>query len=214
MRWVLGLLALLLAAAQMGLAADLLRAEGTAGGDAVLGFLGQDVSAEIDADLQTSGVLCLNSGEVRFTAAGPARGSGTGNLETLVVDAWIAFDATGETEDGTALRLRGGLLIDRVDAATTSTGGKGGGRFYLIVSLGDASWTCEGEAEASASGAFVVPDDPYTMQLRGTGTFALSGELRPLDEPNHPLTLGWPDGLWSQLDALLAPPAATADPTP
>lgn len=205
MHRVPAVLVLLCAVATAAVANDSFQALGTADGSAVLWFAGDNVTASIDATVLAEGVLTLAGVDRAFSASGRAIGSGGGNLSTLAVNAWAAFTADGTTADGVRVTLRGGISVDGLDAAATgSTGGKGWGRFYLVITVGTEVWICEGEAIGEAGGGFVVPDDPHTMQLAGSGSFTLAGDLSPWAPPAEGADPDWPDDLLTQLNALFA----------
>jgi hypothetical protein len=193
--------ALLLALGSLcGLAADTFRAAADAAGTVVLWFLGQEVTADVRADVTLSGTLLLDGVAMPFAATGRATGAGAGNLNTLAVEAMIAFTAEGKTESGTPLTIQGGISVDGLDAATTSTSGQGHGRFYFLITMSSGRWTVEGDATGGASGNFVVPDDPVSMQMTGTGTFTLSGEVRPWSPPASTVYPEWPAKLLAELE--------------
>jgi len=124
-----------------GLAADTFRAAADAAGTVVLWFLGQEVTADVRADVTLSGTLLLDGVAMPFAATGRATGSGAGNLNTLAVEAMIVFTAEGKTQSGTPLTIQGGISVDGLDAATTSTSGQGHGRFYFLITTAAGRWT-------------------------------------------------------------------------
>ena len=184
-----------------GLAADTFRAAADAAGTVVLWFLGQEVTADVRADVTLSGTLLLDGVATPFTVSGRATGSGAGNLNTLAADAMIVFTAEGKTESGTPLAIQGGISVDGLDAATTtSTSGQGHGRFYFLITMAGGRWTVEGDATGTVSGSFVVPDDPVSMQMTGAGTFTLSGEVRPWSPSAGAVYPEWPAKLLAELE--------------
>lgn len=180
-------------------AVDRFTAEAEGSGRAVLWFLGQEVTADVRATVTVSGVLSVGSTAIAFTAQAAAVGSGTGNTNTLAVDAWVAVRGEGKTEAGVPVTLEGGISVDALDSATTSSGGQGMGHFYLLVSTPDGRWIAEGDAVGSATGSFVVPKDPLTMELEGTGSFTLSGTARVWTPPSGALFPEWPAELLAEL---------------
>jgi hypothetical protein len=184
-----------------GLAADTFHADADATGTVVLWFLGQDVTADVRADVTLSGTFLLNGVATPFTVTGRATGSGGGNLNTLAVDAMIVFTAEGKTESGTPLTIQGGISVDAVDSATTtSASGQGHGRFYFLITMAGGRWTVEGDAIGGASGNFVVPDDPVSMQMTGVGIFTLSGEVLPWSPSAGAVYPEWPAKLLAELE--------------
>jgi len=184
-----------------GLAADTFHADADATGTVVLWFLGQDVTADVRADVTLSGIMLLDGVATPFTVSGRATGSGGGNLNTLAVDAMIVFTAEGKTESGTPLTIQGGISVDGLEVATTtSTSGQGHGRFYFLITMVGGRWTVEGDATGSASGSFVVPDDPVSMQMAGAGTFTLSGEVLPWSPSAGAVYPEWPAKLLAELE--------------
>jgi hypothetical protein len=194
--------------AATGTAADLFRADAEATGTVVLSFLGQEVTADVRADVTLSGTLVVSGVATPFSVTAKATGSGTGNLNSLTVDAWVVFDGQGKTESGLPLTITGGMSVDALDPATTSTSGQGRGHFYFLIAAPDGRWIVEGDAAGGASGSFVVPDDPLTMQMTGFGSFTLSGEPRawaPAEDVAFP---DWPARLLAEL---VRQPAAAED---
>jgi hypothetical protein len=113
----------------------------------------------------------------------------------------IVFTAEGKTESGTPLTIQGGISVDGLEVATTtSTSGQGHGRFYFLITMVGGRWTVEGDATGSASGSFVVPDDPVSMQLAGAGTFTLSGEVLPWSPSAGAVYPEWPAKLLAELE--------------
>jgi hypothetical protein len=107
--------------------------------------------------------------------------------------------------------LEGGISVDVLDPATSSSSGQGTGRFFLLITTPDGRWMVEGEAIGSATGAFVVPADPNTMELDGAGSFSLSGTPQPwMPTPGTALP-DWPAKLLAEL-ARQAALAAAAPP--
>jgi hypothetical protein len=187
------------AAAVGGANADSFRAEAEGTGTAVLHFLGQDVTADVRAKITLSGTLIVDGVPMSFTVVADANGSGSGNLDTLAVDAWVAVAGQGTTESGVSVTIQGGISVDALDPATTSAGGQGSGHFYFLIATPDGRWAVEGDAVGSASGDFVVPDDPSTMKVAGTGSFALSGDLRPWNPAESGTLPAWPAKLLEEL---------------
>jgi hypothetical protein len=192
-----------------GLAADSFRADATATGTVVLWFAGQEVTAHVRASVAVSGTLVLGDMSTPFSLTGRASGSGDGNTNTLAVDGWIALRGEGETESGVPLSIQGGISIDALGEGTTSTAGQGSGHFYLIITAPDSRWIVEGDAVGSASGAFVVPDDPYSMQMQGSGVFTLSGEPREWSPVGDTALPDWPAELLEELEQQAADDSAS-----
>ncbi len=191
-------------AAAAGTGADSFHADAEATGTVVLSFLGQEVTADVRADVTLSGTLVVGGVATPFSVTAKATGSGTGNLNSLTVDAWVAFDGQGTTESGLPLTITGGMSVDALDPATTSTSGQGRGHFYFLIAAPDGRWIVEGDAVGGASGSFVVPDDPLTMQMTGSGSFALSGEPRPWTPAGNVAFPDWPARLLAELERQLA----------
>ncbi len=180
------------------LGADSLRAEATATGTVVLWFSGEEVTADIHADVTVAGTLTLGDASTPFTLAARGTGSGKGDLATLAASAWVAVSGDGVTGAGAPISIAGGFSVDRLDSAAT-TAAKGTGRFYLVITTTTGRWLVEGDAAGTASGDFVVPDDRYSMQLEGTGAFSLAGEPHlwaPAKDETYP---AWPASLLTEL---------------
>lgn len=155
-------------------------AEGVATGKTVLWFHGTEVTALIESDFHVNGSLVIDERTVPFTASGTAFGEGIGDSAALTLDVWLILEAVGTTEDGDPISIRGGMAGSSEDADLAAGAlGTATGPFFLVVTLGTDSYRTEGTAEGSAAGAFVVPDDPLTMQMEGTGTYTLVGDLVP-----------------------------------
>jgi hypothetical protein len=191
-------------AAAAGTGADSFYADAGATGTVVLWFLGQEVTADVRADVTISGTLLVNGVATSFSVTANAAGSGTGNLNSLTVDAWVIFDGQGKTESELPLTITGGMSVDALDPATTSTSGQGRGHFYFLIAAPDGRWIVEGDAVGGASGSFVVPDDPLTMQMTGFGSFTLSGEPRAWTPAENVAFPDWPTRLLAELERQLA----------
>lgn len=217
--------------------ADSMTAQGTASGNVVLYFSGPRATGTFDSTFVITGHLTLNDQVIGFSAAGWARGSGSGDTATLDVDAQATFAATGTTESGDPISVQGGLTLTGLTANQTGSSGSGAGAFIATVFLNNDIYRAQGDAEGTASGALVVPEDPYSMELAGGGSFDLSGELTPVlvtvdsnqadDDgatqaavPSIEIlpwdALTWPEDLLAELLEILtriaAPPVAEATP--
>lgn len=192
-------------------APDMFTAEAEGSGKAVLWFFGQEVTADVRATVALSGTLLVNGATISFAAQTLAVGSGRGNMNTLAVDAWVALRGEGKTESGAPVTVAGGISVDALDPATSSTSGQGSGRFFLLITTPDGRWIVEGEAVGGATGAFVVPTDPKTMELDGTGSFSLSGKPQPWTPAPGTALPDWPATLLAEL-ARQAALAATDKP--
>jgi hypothetical protein len=190
---------LLIAASVLGAAEGTIHASGTATGDVILGFTPTLVSAQIDGRIRLIGSMELDGVQSAFDLEGRVGGSARGSLADLSVAAWIAIEAQGIAKTGDPVVARGGIEITELTGLLAeSASGTGAGRFYLVVTCGNSRWIAEGPATGSASGQFVIPDDPSTMQARGTAAFSLAGTARP-----------WPAGSPTEIEAaeaLLLPP--------
>ncbi|MCX6100981.1 MAG: hypothetical protein NTV92_06125, partial [Candidatus Bipolaricaulota bacterium] len=110
------------------------------------------------------------------------------------------FNGHGKTESGLPLTITGGISVDALDPATMSTSGQGRGHFYFLIAAPDGRWIVEGDAVGGASGSFVVPDDPLTMQMTGSWSFALSGEPRAWTPAENVAFPDWPARLLAELE--------------
>jgi hypothetical protein len=200
-----------------------LDAEGVATGKTVLWFHGTEVTVLIESDLRVNGSLAIDGRTVPFTASGTVFGEGIGDSAALTLDVWLILEAVGTTEGGDPISIRGGMAGSSEDAdLAASVLGAATGPYFLVVTLGTDVYRTEGTAEGSAAGAFVVPDDPLTMQMEGTGTYTLVGDLVPEAdaEPSGHLARSpwdaesWPPELFDKLLALLdgAPCEPTDEP--
>lgn len=170
-------------------------AEGVATGKTVLRFYGTQVAALIESDVSIDGSLEIEGRSVPFTALGTAFGEGIGDSASMTLDVWIIIEATGVTDDGEPISIRGGMAGSSEDTDLSSGAvGLAAGPFFFVVTLGTDSYRALGTAEGSATGVFVVPDEPLTMQMEGISTYALVGDLAT----DAPL----PDGESAQCDYL------------
>jgi len=152
--------------------------EGVAAGKTVLWFYGTEITALIESDFNVEGALEIDGRTITFTASGTAFGEGAGDSAELTLDVWLLMEAVGTTEDGESITIRGGMAGSSADADISGGAlGSATGPFFLVVTLGSTSYRAQGIAQGSATGAFVVPDDPLTMQMEGIGTYTLVGEL-------------------------------------
>jgi len=207
----LGILVVLLSAWVVA-AESHIDATGEADGKTVLWFTGAQVTVQVESAFAVAGSLDLEGDRVAFTAAGTAWGEGAGDSATLQLDLWLLFDAAGETERGVPIRLRGGMAGSSRDTdPAVGEIGSASGPFFLLVLHGTETYRALGTANGSASGAFVVPDDPLTMQMEGIASYTLRGDLVLQEPPPDPASdLGfpwdsasWPPGLFDELLDLL-----------
>ena len=193
-------------------------AQGVASGKTVLWFYGTEVTALIESDFSLDGSLEIDGTVIPFTASGTAFGEGVGNTATMTLGVWLIIEAEGTTEGGEPISLRGGLAGSSDDTDLSANAfGSATGPFFFIVTLESSSFLVTGTGEGSAAGAFVVPDDPLTMQMEGTGTYTLIGNLitndvpsgEEVDQPSYTSYLpwdleSWPEELLTRLLALLS----------
>lgn len=197
---------------------DLFVAEGVSDGKTMIWFTTETIDTVFEGTMDVTGTLVWKDAEVVFTAFGDSHGAGVADGFTLVTDLWILFAAEGETENGDAVGLRGGMSIRSEDVnLDTLALGTSVGTFFFIVDLpGESVWV-SGDVTSSASGNFVVPDDPLAMQVEGIGLFALEGTpTAPEGELADQLpwnTEGWPTELNEELIRLLAGLDEEVEPT-
>lgn len=177
-------------------AADSLEGQGTAAGNAVLWFSGTSATGTFDGTFALSGQLILADGILPFSTSGWARGAGSGDTATMDIEAWATFAARGMTEAGEEIIVQGGLTLSGLTAGASGSSGSGTGDFVATIFIGGQQYTAQGSADGSATGDFVIPADPLSMELAGEGVFALTGELA-LDAPSSVETAGFdnPDSL-------------------
>lgn len=226
MRYVVASLLVVLLSAWAATAAEYrIDATGEADGKTVLWFNGAQVKVQVDSALVVTGSLDLAGDRVAFTAVGTAWGQGIGDSSTFRLDLWLLFDAAGETERGIPIRLRGGMAGSSRDTdLAIGEIGSASGPFFFLVSHGTETYRVLGTANGRAAGAFVVPDDPLTMQMEGVASYTLSGDLiRQADLPDPVSDLefpwdsaSWPPELLDELFDLLhgLPPTSSDDPPP
>ena len=201
------ILVILLATISWSLCAqECFHANGVSVGKTVIWFYDSSLKTTFDGTLEIAGTLQIGSDLLSFTATGPSYGSGIGDTGTLAVTLWAIFEAEGTLDSGALITLRGGMVIlgEEADLTTLSLGA-GPGIFFLIADVPDATVWVSGTLTTTASGVFVPADDPVTMQIEGSGTFAFEGnELEPSEELSD--VLPWDPTTWplEQHEALLA----------
>jgi len=173
-------LVMLLAAVSWNLCAqDSFHADGMSAGQTVLWFYGSRVDTTLDGTLELDGKLQIGNKQLPFTTSGTSYGVGIGDIGTLEATLWILFQTSGVLDSGELISLRGGIYVlgEEADLNTLSLGA-GTGTFFLIADLPEEEthWI-SGTLTTIASGDFVAPADPVTMQIDGTATFIFEGEL-------------------------------------
>ncbi len=161
--------------------ANSIDAQGTASGRVILYFSGTSARGTFTSTFILTGQLMIDDVVTPFSASGWARGAGSGDTATLDLDAQATFSASGITQTGEAITVQGGLTLSGLTAGASDSSGSGTGEFIATVFIGDRIYRVQGDADGSASGGFVIPEDPYSMELAGEGIFHLAGELTPLD---------------------------------
>jgi hypothetical protein len=167
-----------------------LSGSGDFSGRAVLSFLGTSVTAPFTGKIFLSGTL-TNCGEtIPFTASGTIDGTAAGDSETLVGTAWATLTAHGTLQTGEAIDIRGGFTIDSNDLSSISeTAGSGTGSLYLVIRTRGTTLKLTGQVEGSASGGFVAPEDPHTMEVAGSGTMRFEATSHTTPEEDTPSDL-------------------------
>jgi hypothetical protein len=181
-------------------------AEGSSTVTTVLWFYQTEITLKTSGDLSITGSINLNDETLTFSADGVTFGSGISNMETLATLAWNLFEASGSTENGTPVSVRGGTTISSSETdLTTCSLGSGTGDFFFVLEFLDRRLYVHGRAEGTATGIFVAPDEPSTMQIEGTGTFAFQGEVLTEDvatglgsEDALLLQLPWDSSTWPE----------------
>jgi hypothetical protein len=184
-------------------------AEGVSVGSTAIYFTATTIDTIFQGTMDFTGSLPSGKQAASFSATGNAHGAGLTDSNTLATELWILFVASGEVEDGTAISMRGGITVygEDVDFATMSLG-SGPGVFFAIIDLPGETFWITGTLTSTASGEFVVPEDPLAMQVDGGGTFSLEGssitqEGDPAEHlPWDPST--WPPELHEEVLAILA----------
>jgi len=188
---------------------------------AVIWFDRTSATTEITGKLSLSGSVAFDGKTVPFATRGGVSGFGKGDTATLTGVLWALLTAGGTLESGEEIEIRGGFTIDSGDfLLTTEASGEGFGTHYLLILLPDARIEVVGTVHGTASGTFVRPDDPSTMQLSITGTMRFEADSTTLssgDAAIDPEILRerlpwdldtWPQDLLGQLFRLLGEPSA------
>ena len=173
-------------------------AEGNSLGKTVLWFHGNRIDTTFDGEFDLAGQLIVEDRTHMFDSMGTGYGGGIADAASLAATLWILFETSGTTDDGVPITLRGGVYIQGEDAdINTLSLGAGPGTFFLIATLQTESIRIAGTLTSTASGAFVPPDDPVTMQVEGTASFVFDGERVPSSgdlEAQFP----WPSDAWPE----------------
>ena len=183
-------------------------ADGMSTGKTVIWFYGNQVETAFDGAMELSGFLQTGDTQFSFSVAGTGYGAGIGDTSTLAATLWILFQTSGELDSGQPISLRGGIHVlgEEADFNTLSLGA-GTGTFFLIADLPEESLWISGALTTTASGSFVPPDDPVTMQIEGIASFTFEGELLEVSDavveqlPWDPAS--WPPEIHKALVALL-----------
>ena len=178
---------------------------------AILWFSGTDVTARFTGEMNLSGSVVVDGRAVPFTAKGEIHGAAEGDSATLVGVGWGIFTASGRTASGEEISLFGGLTADTDDVSISGDiFGSGTAEFFALIVIAGERFEASGRASATASGGLVPPEDPYTMELVGSGNLGFdSPSLIPLgdrsiDRSDLPWSLNrWPSDLKSELIRLL-----------
>lgn len=157
--------------------ADAMSGQGTAVGNAVVWFSGTGIIATLEGTLALAGQFILEESPLSFSVSGWVRGAGSGDTSTPNLEAWVTFAASGSTESGDEIVVQGGLTLSGLSADAVSSSGSGAGAFFVTVFIDDQQYYAQGSADGSASGTFVVPEDPMSMELAGDALFNLFGEM-------------------------------------
>lgn len=173
------LLVILLATISWGVGAQVsFHADGMSAGKTVLWFYGNQVETTFDGTMELAGTLQIGDNQPSFSVAGTGQGAGIGDTGTLSATLWILFQTSGTLDSGEFISLRGGIHVLGEEAnLNTLSLGAGAGTFFLIADLPEESLWISGTLTTTASGSFVPPDDPVTMQIEGIATFTFEGEL-------------------------------------
>ena len=144
---------------------------------AVLWFSGTDVTAQISGPISLMGDLMIGDTKTALHAEGTLDGEAIGDSNTLMGSGWATFSARGTLASGDAsgeaIMLHGAIKISADDVQlSTDTAGSGTGSLYMVLTLPDQTLRLRGKVTGTAGGGLGIPDDPQTMQLDATGSFA------------------------------------------
>ncbi len=172
-----------------------LSGSGDFSGRAVLSFLGTSVTATFSGKISLSGTLTDCGETIPFTSSGTIGGTAAGDSETLAGTAWATLIAHGTLQTGEAIDIRGGFTIDSKDLSSLSeTAGAGTGSLYLVIRTRGTTLKLTGQIEGSASGSFVAPEDPHTMEVAGSGTMRFEAISRTSPKEDVPSALEEEEG--------------------
>jgi hypothetical protein len=172
-----------------------LSGSGDFSGRAVLSFLGTSVTATFSGKISLSGTLTDCGETIPFTSSGTIGGTAAGDSETLAGTAWATLIAHGTLQTGEAIDIRGGFTIDSKDLSSISgTAGAGTGNCCLVIHTRGTILKLTGQIEGSASGSFVAPEDPHTMEVAGSGTMRFEAISRTSPKEDVPSALEEEEG--------------------
>ncbi len=158
---------------EKGLAQASLCGNGDFAASAVLWFRGTEVTSDIFGSICLYADLAIGDVVSKLNPAGTLSGKAIGNTDTLIGSGWAIFTSRGSLDSGEDVVLYGAIEIspDGIDFSSQSAP-VGKGTLYILLSLQDETLCLRGAASGTASGGFVNPDNPHTMQLEEIGAFA------------------------------------------
>jgi len=163
--------------------AQTLSLDGTGEALAVAVFSEFGLSATLEGEARWSGTVAADAGTVSLVANGSLQAVAVYGFVDLILEGWLAFEASGATTDGTAAEVRGLLYLKTETIGMLRSGESISGTHYTLIDVGGAPMVFHGSFVGSATGGVVPSDTPRTIQAEGSGSVRLSGAgIDPSDE--------------------------------
>jgi hypothetical protein len=170
-----------------------LSADADATGTLVAWLSESEIAASVTGELQWAGDAVFGERALSFSAGGAFVGVGVWGILTLVSEAWAGFSATGTSADGEAIELRGLLYVKRRSIVPLRADEVFVGTYYTVLRVSGETRSFCGGFSGAVAGGLEPADQPATIQLSGTGSLRLvgdlvmpSGELDAMISLNHP----------------------------
>jgi hypothetical protein len=148
--------------------------------------------ASITAEIQLTGDVLLYGESVSFSIEGRACGFGVRGIVTLVSEGWVGYTAAGNTSEGEPIEIRGLLYVKRQSLVPLQANDIFVGVQHAVLLFRGKMHSFCGEFSGTVEGALEPSEMPGTIQLGGSATIQMEGDLGgfpatiPLDHPALP----------------------------